>query len=186
MFLEKNQQDLKEEWKDIPGYEGLYKISSNGKIFSYKRSGEYMARWGIAKMNFPEKEMKISTTKSGYKYISLKKPNEKSIKFLLHRLVMLTFIGEPNGKQVNHIDGEKSNNNLNNLEYCTGAENLRHCIDVLGKKRGEGSCSKLTENQVIKIKQDQRILREIAKDYGVTLQAIWMIKKGKNWGHIKN
>lgn len=129
--------------------------------------------------------MSISTTDKGYKYIALKKPGEKSIKFLLHRLVMLTFVGEPPSKmQVNHKDGDKANNHLSNLEYCTPLQNIRHCIDVLGKKRGEGSASKLTEKQVLEIREDKRILREIASDYGVTLQAIWYVQQRKNWGHL--
>lgn len=187
MCLQEKLEDSKEEWRDIPGYEGLYCISSHGRITAYDRAGEHQARWGIAKMKFPGGPRVLSTTTKGYKYIALKKPGQKGIKFLFHRLVMLTFVGSPEkGMQVNHKDGDKENNHLSNLEYCTSLQNLRHCIDVLGKKRGEGGSSKLTELQVRSIRKDERVLRVIAADYGVTLQAIWMVKKRKNWAHLQD
>jgi hypothetical protein len=98
---------------------------------------------------------------------------------------MQAFIGQSK-LQVNHKDGIKTNNKLSNLEYCTSQENLRHCIDILGKKRGEGTgkASKLKEADIPKIRADTRLLREIAADYGVTTQAICLVKTRKNWGHV--
>lgn len=175
---------IEETWKPIVGYEGLYEISSLGSIRALRRSGRYRGRWGEAVMNFPAKNMIASTSRSGYKYLCLKKPDEPAVKFLLHRLVMAAFVGPPpNGEQVNHRDGDKSNNAVSNLEYCTPCQNVRHCIDVLGKKRGE-SMSKLKESDVVAIRSDSRLLREIAADYGITLQAIWYIKKRKSWSHV--
>ena len=172
-----------EEWRDVVGYEGLYEVSNEGRVRSRFREGEYAARWGIAKMRFPAKERKISKTPAGYCYVSLSKNGIQS-KHLVHRLVMEAFAGRSD-RQVNHLDGVKGNNKVSNLEYCTSAENLRHCINVLGKKRGSSAGgAKLTETDIPKIRSDSRKLREIAQDYGVTLQAIYLVKARKNWGHI--
>jgi hypothetical protein len=171
------------EFRDIPGYEGLYSIASDGTIRSLGREGFANGRWGQAYVKFPPLTMKQSITTSGYRYIGLRKDN-KSKKHLVHRLVLLTFVG-PSSLQCNHKDGDKGNNNLSNLEYCTCAENIRHCMDVLGKKRGEMSgVSKVKLSDIANIRSDNRILREIAEDYGVTLQAIHNIKHRKTWKHV--
>lgn len=172
-----------ETWKQIPGYEGKYEVSDLGNVRSTYREQEFDGRWGKVKMRFPAKTLKISRTPAGYCYLSLSKDSAQQ-KHLLHRLVMLAFVG-PSELQVNHKDGRKENNALKNLEYATASENLKHCIYVLGKKIGEGAGgAKLTTQDVLKIREDKRILREIAADYGVTLQAIHMVKARKNWAHI--
>lgn len=172
-----------EAWKQIPGYEGKYEVSDLGNVRSTYREQEFDGRWGKVKMRFQAKTLKISRTPAGYCYLSLSKDSVQQ-KHLLHRLVMLAFVG-PSELQVNHKDGQKENNALENLEYATSSENLKHCIHVLGKKRGEGAGgAKLTTEDVLKIREDNRMLREIAADYGVTLQAIHLVKARKNWAHV--
>jgi len=174
---------MNETWKSIPGYEGRYEVSDCGGVRASYREQEFDGRWGRLIMRFPAKTMTISRTTTGYCYLSLSK-NSKSVKHLIHRLVMLAFVGESD-LQVNHKDGDKSNNRIENLEYVTSLQNLRHCIDVLGKKRGEGTgVAKLKTEDIQKIREDKRILREIAAEYGVTLQAIHMVKTKKNWRHV--
>lgn len=178
---------MDEKWLPVVGYEGLYEISDLGRVRTLGRSGTYKGRWGTMKMTFPAKVMTASTTPAGYKYVALKRPNEKTVKCLVHRLVLRAFAGEfpADQPQVNHKDGDKANNRLENLEFVSCLENLRHCIDTLGKKRGEGSgTAKVTEAQVRAIRVDTRILREVAEDYGITLQAVWLIRKGRNWAHL--
>jgi hypothetical protein len=102
----------------------------------------------------------------------------------VHRLVAAAFIGLNDEKQVNHIDGNKHNNSASNLEYCSPAENLRHCIDVLGKKRGE-SYSPLTADQVRSIRLDDRPNPEVAKQYGIRTSSIWRIKARLSWRHVE-
>ncbi len=171
-----------EIWLPIVGYEGLYEISDFGNVRSLYREGEFNARWGVAKMRFPAKKMKISTTAGGYCYLTLSR-NSECKKHLLHRLVMLVFVGKDD-RQVNHKDGNKLNNNLSNLEYCTPSENLIHASRVLGTRRGDRMANKIKEKDVLSIRADRRLLREIAKDYGVTPQAICLVKKKKNFGWI--
>lgn len=172
-----------EVWKSIPGYGERYEISDHGRVRSSYREQEFDGRWGRLVMRFPAKSMTVSRTPTGYCYLCLSK-DAKAVKHLLHRLVMLAFVGDSE-LQVNHIDGDKNNNLLSNLEYVTSQQNLRHCIDVLGKKRGEGAGgSKLKTDDIKKIREDDRFLRLIAQDYGVSLQAIHLVKSRRNWGHI--
>ena len=103
---------MKEIWKDISGYEGLYQVSNLGDVRSlnYRRNGEL-------------KLLKQATNKQGYKQISLYK-NGKIKTYKVHRLVAIAFIPNPNNLPVvNHKDENPSNNNVNNLEWCTVAYN---------------------------------------------------------------
>lgn len=108
-----NWDEVEEEWKDIVGYEGLYQISSLGRVKSlnYRKSGEE----GIRK---PIKD------KDGYITIMLYKNRNKKI-FKVHRLVASAFIPNPNNlPQVNHLDENKLNNCATNLEFCDAKYNL--------------------------------------------------------------
>lgn len=173
-----------EQWRPVVGYEGFYDVSDRGCVRALHREGFRNGRWGQAYVKFPARLMKLSTSTNGYKYLKLNRPETGAVHHLVHRLVMGAFCGEPKGLQVNHRDGDKANNELANLEYCTCTENLRHCIDVLGKKRGESASSKVTETDIPVIRADARMLREIAADYGVTLQAIHFIKTRRNWAWV--
>ena len=178
---------MHEEWRPVVGYEGYYEVSSTGRVRNLGRETFHEGRWGPTITRFPAQEMRICATPAGYQYVALKLPNQKSVKYLVHRLVMRAFVGEfpADQPQVNHKDGVKANNHLENLEFSSSYENLRHCIDTLGKKRGEGTgTAKVTEEQARAVKSDQRILREVAADYGITLQAVWLIRKGRNWSHV--
>lgn len=103
---------MKEMWKKINEYDG-YEISNLGKIRSFKKD----------KNNFI---LKQRITKGGYLRITLYK-NGMAKKYLVHRLVAQTFIPNPENKpQINHLDGNKQNNKVDNLEWCTNSENQKH------------------------------------------------------------
>lgn len=171
------------EFKYIPGYEGIYKISESGCVVGVARKTKRVNRWGECVLSFPEKVMTPQVTNLGYQYVDLYKSGKRK-RHLIHRLVLMTFIGDSD-VHCNHKDGDKTNNHISNLEYCTVLENIRHCIDHLGKKRGERiSSSKLTESDVVKIRKDKRILKEIAKDYGVSVPTIHAVISRKTWMHI--
>lgn len=172
-----------EIWKDIPEFEGNYQASNYGNIKALFRESFQKGRWGFALVRFPERIMSQEIKKSGYHYVGLCKDGKKK-GYLVHRAVLAAFKGVSH-MQCNHMDGNKSNNKLDNLEYCTPLQNISHCINVLGKKRGAGSGhAKITEQQALAIKSDTRILREISKDYGISLQAVHYIRIGKNWGWL--
>lgn len=101
----------------------------------------------------------------------------------VHRLVAETYIANPHNKpQVNHIDGDKTNNHKDNLEWCTQEENIRHDWKN-GRRsaiRGDiNSKTKIKESHIESIRQDTRSQYVIAKEYGVSQSLISMIKRGK-------
>ena len=103
---------MKEIWKDIPGYDGVYQVSSFGKIRNSKML--------ILKQN---------TIKGNYKRISLHK-NKKIKNYLVHRLVGEVFIPNPlNKKEINHKDFDPTNNCVDNLEWVTSSENSKYSYD---------------------------------------------------------
>ena len=118
-----------EEWKNIKGYEGLYQVSNFGRVKSlnYHRTGkEVLMKPGRFVM------------KSGNAYYGVKlyKDSKMNVK-LVHRLVAEAFIPNPENKpEVNHIDGNPSNNRVDNLEWVTRSENIKHSYRVLGRKAG--------------------------------------------------
>ena len=113
-----------ELWKDIEGYEGLYQISSHGRVKSFPRKA---TRGGIVKPS-------IST--SGYVCTHLSKGG-KVRTFQVHRLVAQHFIENPgNLPEVNHIDEDKRNNHVSNLEWCTRLQNVRHGTGVERMAKG--------------------------------------------------
>lgn len=119
---------MKERWKDIEGYEGLYQISDHGRVKSLKR----VVSNGTSIRKIPETFRKI--VKTEYYHIHLWKDNKYKLG-IIHRLVAQAFIPNPKNKPcVNHIDGNKENNYYKNLEWCTYSENNKHSYDVGLKK----------------------------------------------------
>jgi len=132
-----------------------------------------------------------SILENGYKQISISLGKGEREDWRAHRLVATLFI--PNPKclpEVNHIDGDKLNNKVSNLEWCTHKENIRHAEEtgLRDSKGSKNSKSKLTEKDVVQIR---RLLYEtnlrqnqIAERFGVGPMIISNIKNGKNWSHI--
>lgn len=115
----------KEIWKDIGGYEGLYKVSNLGNVKSLKRTANN--RWG-GTMDIKEKILKQEVVKGNYRRIALSK-HGKIKRFQVHRLVALAFIKIDEDRSfVNHIDKNPSNNKLNNLEWVNRRENQTHAF----------------------------------------------------------
>lgn len=166
-----------EEWKDIKGYEGLYQVSNQGRIRSF-----WHRRKGV--------DCLVQTSVYGYKYVTLHK--EKQRTFRVHRLVAEAFIPNPEGKpQVNHINGDKGDNRVTNLEWCTGSENMIHAyrngLEVANTQPAHIAKRILSEEQVRQIRTllDEGVSsRKIAKQFGVGKTLISQIKQGKAYGWL--
>lgn len=140
-----------QEFKDVVGFEGLYVVNQDGVVISVKR----VANLGKGKTRVvPAKLLSKWYNFRGYELVSLHK-NSKKISIPTHIIVAKAFISNPENKpEVNHKDGDKKNNNVNNLEWVTRIENQRHSIYVLGKHRaGElHHNAKITVEQVVKLR----------------------------------
>lgn len=133
----------KEIWKDVVGYENLYQVSTWGRIKALLRTVLH-PHSGVK--TYPEKIMTPKTAgHRGYHKITLSKDG-KAKKHSISRLVAEAFIPNPENKRiVNHIDGNKSNNHIENLEWATDSENIKHAYDnglAIAKKGAESACSK--------------------------------------------
>ena len=112
-----------EEWRDIVGYEGLYQVSNLGRIKSLKR---VVIRKNGKPHAVPERIRVCTLDNKGYRLVKLHKYGVKTT-CKVHRLVAASFIANPHNKeQVDHIDGNKSNNSVTNLRWCTNKENCNY------------------------------------------------------------
>ena len=116
-----------EVWKPIKDYEQLYEISNTGKV---RRKDSILTRSNGRQLPVKGGEMQLRDNGNGYLRVKLCK-NNKSRRVLIHRLIAEHFIPQPEGLTViNHIDGNKQNNNISNLEWTTQKENIRHARET--------------------------------------------------------
>ena len=183
-----------ETWHPVKEFESRYEVSNLGRVRAID-----------AHLHRPAKRIiRTRLDRYGYQSCYLSKPPEYGKSCLVHRLVALAFLGpRPKGKAVNHIDGNKLNNRVTNLEYISPAENTRHAarlgLMAAGDRNGSrlhperlqrGShrpAAKLTETQVKEIRSHLAkgmTGRQLAKMYGVTAALISTIKLYKGWKHV--
>ena len=178
------REHKEEVWKDIPGYENLYQASTHGRIKSLPKE------WNCGNNTKRKHSGKIlSQSINSTKYFNVR---IKDKFYLTHRLIALTFILNPeNRPEVNHKDGNKLNNCVDNLEWNTRIENQRHAIKnelVIGLKGVKNGRVKLNEAQVLEIRERYKLgeknYSNLALDYNVSSSAIKWIIIRKNWKHI--
>ena len=171
-----------EKWKDIKGYEGIYKINNKGVVKSLKRECNHK----FGKMIRKERILKNQLDKDGYETICLRKNNKQKI-FKVHRLVANAFIeNKENKPQVNHIDSVRNNNYYKNLEWSTCKENIIH-----SHKKGNSSnkgeknpSSYLKEDDIISIRSSKMKISCLAKKHKTSYSNIWNIINFKTWKHV--
>ena len=172
-----------ENWKEVLGYEGLYLVSSYGRIKTIeKKVKHYKGGFSLLK----EKILKSRLNRYGYERITLWKEG-KMTTMSIHRLVLTSFIPNLiNKPQINHINGIKTNNELKNLEWCTNKENINHADssllrDIKGEKYKR---SKITNLDVLWIRESNLSNLEIREKYNISRSQVSKIKNNTAWSHI--
>jgi len=169
-----------EEWRPVVGYEGWYDVSNLGRVRRAKPGPR----------TYAGRKLKGSQNQYGYIRVSLCKDGRKVYRSI-HQLVVMAFLGPyPDGKQVNHIDGDKTNNRIDNLEYVTSSENSLHsfALGLQAPLRGEQNAqSKLTEDNVHEIRQllGKESKAAIARHFDVSRATIRQIAYGNNWAWLE-
>ena len=154
-----------EMWKAVPGYEGLYEVSHMGRVYSVRRG----------------KLRKLNKLPNGYLQVMLSKDGHRAY-LLVHRLVAEVFIPNPEDKpQVNHRNGDKTDNRAENLEWCTMSENLQHRHQVL-RQPGGRSCPVVC----VSTGQIYPSAKAAAKAHGVPRQSIMRICRKQQKATRKN
>lgn len=178
----------KEIWKDVVGYEGLYKVSNLGRIKRTLKITRWVLKNKLYKRIDKEKVLYQEKNTTGYKVIRLHK-NGEVLKRGVHRLVAEAFIPNPyNKKTVNHKDGNKQNNCVENLEWATYRENNKHSYDILGKKGFFVGKATPNSKKVIRLdtKEVFRSIRNAAFSIGVTPSSLGeAVLKGKKCKNIE-
>ena len=163
---------MKEVWRDVAGYEGLYQISNKGRLKSTKRHGTL---GGIIKLYCHNGYMQTGLYKNGIG--EMKK---------IHQLVLTAFSGPmPDGMCCRHLNGNPSDNRIQNLKWGTPKENAEDTKRHERTNRGErNGMAKLTEHDVIAIRNMSGTHGKIAKRFGISSTAVCMIKSKRRWKHI--
>lgn len=168
------------KWLPCPGFENSYEVSNYGQVRSIDRycSG----RKGLIKGQIIHSDL----NQKGYPQLRLYNSNKKYVRNQ-HRLVALAFIPNPNNlPQVNHIDGNKENNCVTNLEWISNSDNMRHAYKLgLKCSKGENNSNcKITDNQVTQIKliyNTGKSSKYISEELDIKLHIVRQIISGKSW-----
>ena len=178
---------MNEVWRAIPGFEGLYEASTEGRIRSLDRL--ITGKNGVTK-KYAGRIIRPIPMNQGYLTVALSKDGN-AVRYLIHRLVAITFIPNPNDfEEVNHIDGVKGNNALSNLEWMSRVRNIRHAMDMgLIQGLGENNpAAKLSDSDARAIKELSRYClhpKELAAVFGVKPSTITDIQLERSWQHIQ-
>jgi hypothetical protein len=171
---------MKQIWLPIPGFEGLYEASDKGIIRSVERKVVRFNGWKEFEWTYKSKELKPKVSNWGYEQVSLYSKGNRT-QIYVHIAVALTFIGEkPEGYEVNHVDGNKLNNHLSNLEIVTKSENNKHAYAIGLKKANTTRKWKLTKENAAYIRSSKKQGIELAKIFNVTPAAISSIRNHVN------
>ncbi|MEI7509322.1 MAG: NUMOD4 domain-containing protein [Flavobacterium sp.] len=168
---------MEEIWKDVKGFEGLYQVSNIGNV---KRL--------ISERVFAERLIGRNIDRYGYVKRVLSKHN-KLTNFTEHRLVAIAFIDNLENKAtINHINGIKTDNRVENLEWNTNKENQQHAIRIglMDSKGIKHNMCKLTEEQIIEIRKIgfSETRMSLSKKYGVSRTHILRLIRNEGWEHI--
>lgn len=182
-----------EEWRPVVGYEQFYEVSSLGRVRSFDR--EVNGKYGNVAI---KKGKLIQPMFSHGKYHQVNLYcNGKNNTQKVHRLVAKAFLPNPNNyDQVNHKNLIKTDNRVENLEWCSARQNMHHMMDNGKMAKGEGKkLAKLNESQVIEIRRihsenmcayrvKRGLMQELSRRYNVSVSLIEKVVHRVNWKHI--
>lgn len=171
-----------EIWKNvnIENFENCYKVSNLGRVKSITRT----VKMGRAYKTFHEKILKGTYDKDGYIRVKLSNTHKYRKEITVHRLVALTFIqNENNLPVINHKNGIKDDNRVENLEWCTVQHNTKHTFDVLGRKGYNGGTNKriLVLNECSNKVNEFESMTDASKYFGVSVAEISFHCKNKRF-----
>ena len=166
---------MKEIWKDIKGYEGLYQVSNLGRVKSldmilpYKRHNKETTRIRKGKILSP------ANMKNGYLRVEMSNKTKHRLN-LVHRLVAIAFIPNPNNyKEINHINCDKQDNSAENLEWCSSSYNKIHAFENKLYK-SEKPILQIKNGIVIK---EWKSASQVFRELGYSQQSIGKVALGK-------
>ena len=183
-----NMESLEdEEWRDILNFGELYQISNFGRVKSISRLNSY-------NRNIIGRILKLNKNQKGYAFVCLSKYKPKhNFAIVIHRLVLNTFLPKMNNNytQVNHINGIKIDNRLENLEWVTASENINHAykLGLVPDKHGE-ACghAKLKRCEVIEARRLHKTklfpIRLISQIFKMSVSGMEKILYRNSWNHI--
>ena len=166
--------------RPVYGFEGLYEVSALGDVYSLRRRTRYTSRPHDVPVLVRPGMVK------GYPRVGLSK-NSKRICRYVHHLVMEAFYGPaPPNLECAHLDGDRANCCVLNLAWVTRKSNARHSLTHGTKPRGSDVYrAVLIEADILKIRSDPRPDKLVCGDYGVSQYAIYAVRKGLTWKHIR-
>ena len=177
---------MEEIWKDVVGYEGIYMVSSLGRMLSKerivkrKKMGDYLQKESIIE----------GSDYHGYKVTSIAKNKIRKNKFI-HVLIAEAFLGaKPEKMEVCHADGDRKNNKIENLRYGSRSDNVRDAIKhgthytPFIKKGSERSYAKINEVIAKQIKDSDESSYVLAKKLNISRALISNVRRGKTWTHV--
>lgn len=164
-----------EIWKDVKGFEMSYEISNLGNLKSKDRLVKHY-KGGLREYKSKLKNTRLND--KGYLRCNLKKDG-KRYDFTVHRLVAEAFINNEDKKPaINHINGDKTDNRVENLEWVTNSENTIHAVKNRLIK------TKLTDKQAIEIQKSKLSMRKISEIYDINHSIVWRIKNKIAYKHL--
>lgn len=174
-----------EIWKDVVGYEGYYQVSNLGRVQCLKKS----VRGKVSERSTPKVMTPAFNNVTGYYAVGFGEWGIfKHMPFSVHRLVALHFIDNPdNLPEVNHEDGDKSNNTATNLKWASREQNIQHGFKhgLIKTPRGVDAVhAKLSEATVMQIFNSPAGPRQLSLDIGIPYSTVASIKNGASWNHL--
>jgi hypothetical protein len=174
-----------EIFKDIPGWEGKYQVSNIGRIKSLPRM--VVACTGKV-YNRKERILKQTTNEDGYKVVYLSKEG-KDYTLGVHRAIALAFIANPENKpMVNHINANRADNWVDNLEWCTNAENIQHSFNLgISDNKGDKHPRRVLTMEMVRAIREElangKTPQQVADIVGTKRRNVYAVRDRQNWNY---